>query len=504
MNTKLMICCYAIQASITCYSQSGLLDNTFDTDGMVTTTIGSLDMARSVAIQSDGKIVVVGGSYMGTGVDFSVVRYNSDGSLDTFFGVGGKVTTDVAGLNDEANSVIIQSDNKIVVGGYCDAGSNKDFALLRYNPDGSLDTSFGMDGITITDFSGSDDYGNSVLIQMDSKIILAGQVSNGFNNDFGLARYNSDGSLDLSFDTDGMVYTDFGSSYDEGYSVALQNDGKIILGGYTDLNTFLDFAVVRYNSNGSLDNSFDGDGKVVTSIGVFNDNAYSIIIQPDGKIVLGGYSDNGANNDFALVRYNSDGTLDNSFDMDGKVITPLGGTNDEGYSIIIQPDNKIIMAGRRFNGPDDDFALVRYNTDGDIDLTFDSDGIVTTDFGFNNDYGWSLGIQNDGKIILAGGSNNDFAVARYLGYFIGISENSFEVGVYLYPNPTLDMIFVDVENELTNGTFTLFSLTGDVVFNIIDLNGSQFVYDLSEISPGCYFVEITDGSRIGNFKVIKN
>jgi len=346
------------------------------------------------------------------------VRYNTDGSLDTSFNSDGKVTTAIGSGDDHAVSVAIQSDGKIVAAGYSN-GSNWDFALVRYNTDGSLDTNFNSDGKVTTDFGGGADYAVSVAIQSDGKIVAAG-YSNGSNFDFALVRYNTDGSLDTSFNSDGKVTTDFGSGSDYGSSVTIQSDGKIVAAGGSSNGNNRDFALVRYKTDGSLDTSFDNDGKVTTAIGSGTEEAYSVAIQSDGKIVAAGYSNNGSNDDFALVRYNTDGSLDTSFDTDGEVTTDFGSGRGRARSVTIQSDGKIVVAGYSDNnGSNDDFALVRYNTDGSLDTSFDTDGKVTTAIGSGDDAANSVAIQSDGKIVAAGtisnGNDRDFALVLYAG-----------------------------------------------------------------------------------------
>jgi uncharacterized delta-60 repeat protein len=224
--------------------------------------------------------------------------------------------------------------------------------------DGDLDTSFGTGGKVTTAIGSADDTAYSVVLQSDGKIIAVGQSDNGANTDFAVVRYNADGSLDTSFDTDGKVTTAIGSSNDNARSVVLQSDGKIVVVG-NSWSSVYDFAVVRYNANGSLDTSFSGDGKVTTQVGgSLSDTAYSVVLQSDGKIIVAGTSDS----DFAVVRFNADGSLDTSFDTDGKVTTPIGSGTDEAYSVVLQSDGKIIAAGYSNNGPNNnDFAVVRYS-----------------------------------------------------------------------------------------------------------------------------------------------
>jgi uncharacterized delta-60 repeat protein len=384
-------------------------------DGIVTTPVGSYDTGRSVAVQLDGKIVVAGSSVIGSNFDFALVRYNADGSLDASFGGGdGIVTTPVGLLEDEIFSVTVQPDGKIVVAGYVSNGSDWDFAVVRYNADGSLDASFGGgDGIVTTPIGSSFDQGLSVTVQPDGKIVAAG-FTFGSTSDFALVRYNADGSLDESFGGgDGIVTTTVGSE-GQGLSVKVQPDGKIVVAGFSFTGSDWDFALVRYGADGSLDTSFGGgDGIVTTPVGL--SFGQSVTVQPNGKIVVAGFS---LGSTIALVRYNADGTLDESFGGgDGIVKTPVG-SEGQGLSVTVQPDGKIVVAGISFTGSDWDFALVRYGADGTLDTSFGGgDGIVTTPVGLLNDFGQSVTVQPDGKIVVAGyisnGSDWDLAVVRY-------------------------------------------------------------------------------------------
>ncbi|MBK8466240.1 MAG: hypothetical protein IPL32_10455 [Chloracidobacterium sp.] len=404
-------------ATATPCSPTGSLDTSFGGDGKVSTAVlGSHDFGLSVAMQPDGKIVTAGYSVVTiSNNDFAVVRYNADGSLDTTFDGDGKVTTDFPGGSDGAYSVAVQTDGKIVAAGF----SSGDFAVVRYNTNGSLDTTFDGDGRVTTPVLSGDDFARSVAIQSDGKIVVAGYSTNGANNDFAVVRYNSNGSLDTTFDSDGKVTTAVLSSNDNAYSAAVQADGKIVLVGSSNNGVDFDFAVVRYNSNGSLDTSFDGDGKVTTAV-LGADNANSVALQPDGKIVAVGSSSItfGSNIDFAVVRYNSNGTLDNTFDGDGKVTTPVLSSSDAASAVALQPDGKIVAAGQSSAGATFDFAVVRYNVDGSLDNTFDGDGKVTTPV-LSDDLAYGVAIQPNGMIVAAGSSTNvsdyDFSVVRYNG-----------------------------------------------------------------------------------------
>ena len=274
--------------------------------------------------------------------------------------MGGKVITPIGSSADVGNSVAVQSDGKIIVAGYSHNGSNDDFALVRYTAAGVLDPSFGTGGKVTTDFGGGNDYGLSVAVQSDGKIIVAGSSGDFGSSDFALARYTAAGALDPSFGTGGKVITPIGSSGDYCRSVAVQSDGKILVAGSSDNGSNLDFALVRYTAAGSLDPSFGTGGKVITAFGSGTDQGYSVAVQGDGKIIMAGYTANGSNTDFALVRYTAAGALDPSFGTGGKVTTDFGSGNDYGRSVAVQSDGKIIVAGEAWNGSNTDFALVRY------------------------------------------------------------------------------------------------------------------------------------------------
>jgi uncharacterized delta-60 repeat protein len=398
---------------------TGSPDITFGTGGKVTDPIGSgYNIAYGLGIQSDGRIVAAGYSSNGSDYDFALVRYDTNGSFDTGFGVGGIVTTPIGSSNDYANALGIQSDSRIVAAGSSYNGSNYSFALVRYNTDGSLDTTFGAGGKVTTSVGDGYNIAYALGIQSDGKIVAAGYSENGSNFDFALVRYNTDGSLDTGFGSGGKVTTPMGNGYNIAYAIGIQSDGRIVVAGSSCNDSNYDFALVRYNTDGSLDTGFGTGGIVTTPVGNNDDKALALGIQSDGKIMAAGYSFNGSNNDFALARYNSDGSLDTGFGTGGIITTPIGSGHDIAYALGFQSGGRIVVAGSSYNGGNYNFALVRYNTDGSLDTGFGTGGIVTTPVGSSDDKALALGIQSDGKIVAAGysdkGDNYDFALVRYL------------------------------------------------------------------------------------------
>jgi uncharacterized delta-60 repeat protein len=398
------------------YNPDGSLDTSFDEDGIVVTGIasvyGDLDDGRAIALQLDGKILVTGYTENNTD-DIVVVRYNADGSLDTAFSDDGIQTTDLGFHDDTGNAIKVQQDGKIVVAGSTGSASVQNFALVRYNADGSLDTTFSGDGLVSTDFAGGTDRGYAMVLQGDGKIFVAGYATSTSGVDFAAARYTADGSLDPTFDTDGKALVDFNAEFEYGLSAALQADGKLLVAGLIGIDIRA-AALARFNPDGSLDSAFSGDGKLLTQVAGSEDVANAMALQPDGKLVVAGFSDRGAW-DFALARFNPDGSLDNTFSGDGIVITQFGSDDSTIEALALQADGKIIAAGY-VEGFTTDFALARYNPDGTLDTSFDGDGWLTTDFAFGDDTARAVRLQADGKIVVAGhayNSSNDFALARY-------------------------------------------------------------------------------------------
>jgi uncharacterized delta-60 repeat protein len=372
------------------YNPSGTLDTSFGTGGKVVTPIGPGDArGLSVALQRDGRILLGGYAHTNTTVDFAVVRYHADGALDTTFGSGGKVTTPVSTDSGWGHSVTTQSDGKILVAGY--VGNPERFALVRYNSNGSLDTAFGNEGAVTMGISRRN-FSQGVVVQEDGKVLLAGfcEHENG-SIDFALARFLADGTPDATFGTDGKVATPVGIANDFGWSVAVQGDRKILVAGSADTtgNGHSDFALVRYLPDGNLDASFGSRGKVTTDCASgLSDSGNSLTLQSDGKIVVAGSCDNGENQDFAVARYLADGTLDSSFGNGGKIVTPLGDSNDYGRAIVVQPDGKMVVAGDSYRGTNSHFALVRYSGTTTPEIVVEqpagnnlTDGSSTVDFG---------------------------------------------------------------------------------------------------------------------------
>jgi uncharacterized delta-60 repeat protein len=402
------------------HAAAGDLDPTFGTGGKVTTDFFGRDDGgrRALILQPDGKIVLAGNAVSTNPLDFALARYNTDGSLDVTFGSGGKVTTDFFGVDDGANGAVLQPDGKIVAaGGAHKTNGDYDIALARYNTNGTLDATFGsgLSGKVTTDFgcppgSFGVEVAQSVALQPDGNIVIAGVCGSSFQ----VVRYLTTGALDPTFGSGGRVTTSFGFT-SGALSVLIQPDGRIVAGGPVfQSGGGRNWALARYLTNGNLDTTFDSDGRLTTDFGGVDDGPWSMTVQ--GAAIVGVGIANGV--DFGVARWTmSDGSLDTTFGTGGKVITNFGST-EGAFGVAVQADNKLVVVG---GGPD--FKLARYNSDGSLDTTFDSDGKVTTDFSGADDTAQGVRIQPDGKIVVGGYARGslgyDFALARYSGAGVG-------------------------------------------------------------------------------------
>lgn len=394
----------------------GDLDTTWGTSGRTSTTFGTgNERAYAMVLQSDGKSIVVGYSYNGSDNDFAMARYTTAGALDTDFGTSGKVTTDVSG-NDVAYAVVIQSDGKIIVGGQSGPAGNTKFSLVRYSSAGALDSTFGAGGTLTTDITSADDWVTALAIDSNSKIVAAGtSLSLAGNYKFAVVRYGTDGSLDTTFDGDGKnAYEPVTESHNKAYAITILSNGKIILAGTSQSGTY-QMSVMRITSAGSVDAAFGSSGYTLVDVSGSDDVTRSVKIDSSDNIVLGG----GNGSVMQVVRLTSAGALDTNFDSDGIQTIDVGTGADDGNALAIDGSGNIIVAGFATN-TDKDFGLARLSSSGSLDATFGTSGKVSTDYSqgpTNHNSIFAIALQSDGKIVAAGdydtGANADFAIFRY-------------------------------------------------------------------------------------------
>lgn len=470
------------------FCQSGLLDPTFGDNGLVVKDLGSnnTDFLYAITIQPDQKILAVGSTGSGSTSNFVVVRYLPDGSFDPDFGNGGKAIIDFNGTPSVCSAVAVQPDGKIVLAGHNRIGSVYDFAAARLNTDGSPDTTFSHDGKVITDLSTGYEYANTVLLQNDGKIIAAGKIESKTFSDFAAVRYLANGDLDTDFGVHGIITTSIRDE-DEARCGVIQSDGKIILAGFSSVSAKGDFAMVRYNEDGTIDKSFGNGGKVLTDLQGTggSDFASSIIEEPNGNLVLTGsanFDNLFLESDIGVTRYDADGHLDLNFGNQGVYILQLGG-NTQAFGLARQSDGKYVIAGKSdYVFSHNQWLIARINHDGGLDTLFGDHGLTLTDIDGNSQQPTGIVLQNDSRIVVGGLNGDftklDFVVARYIadyemGYFIE-SENL----CYGEANATLSV-------NVSSGGVPPYSYS-------IDGNNFQSGTIFSGLAAGAYTVTVRD------------
>ena len=363
---------------------AGTLDTSFDGDGkeMITLSSTGSDSAFGGALDSQDRIVIAGYADGSSTKDFAVARLNVDGTLDASFGDDGKFVFDL-GVQSKAHgtSIVMDSMGRALVAGYASSLTNTEFMVARYTIDGSLDRSFGGTGVVTFGFGMRDDQAYSVTVDSLNRIVVAGYTQNGSNRDFAVARLSTAGVLDTSFDSDGKQTISFGTSDDVAYGVAVDSLNRIVVVGYTVNGSNNDFALARLTTSGELDFSFDGDGKRTIDFGSSSDRAYGVDVDSQNRIVVAGVTFNGSNNDFAIARVTAAGGLDSSFDGDGKQTVDYLGANDSANGVALDSLDRVVVAGLTHVGSNDDFAVTRLTSAGALDISFDGDGRQTIDLG---------------------------------------------------------------------------------------------------------------------------
>lgn len=515
----------SIYFSLAALNDEGIIDNSFGTNGIVKTpVINTHSVLNVIAVQPEGgveKIIAAGYTEEGANPVITMVRYNPDGKPDSSFGKNGDGIVITPTTKPESiRALLVQNDGKIIAVGLA--------ALVRYNQDGIIDTLFGSKGFIILPVSSMDQSNNSAAIQDDGKIVIAGGFFNDNDFDFAVVRYDSEGNLDTKFGSrgDGIAVTPIGTSDDFANSIAVQKDGKIVVAGdYRNIANKLDLAVIRYDSNGIPDNSFGTNGIVVNSIGTADDFAYSVAIQSDGKIITAGASGVSDYN-FSLVRYNEDGSIDRAFGSNGVVTTSIGNEDDIAVSLTLQKDRKIIVLGNTQEGTIENFALVRYDPDGNPDPAFGTNGVIKTQIGSSTSSASSLLLQGDGKIIAGGSSRStiaDYSVFTLIRYTdnlatavddnnSGKSLTSFTLEQN-YPNPfnpTTKIKYTIPYTSAGNGQFNnsgqaalsvqlkVYDILGNEVATLVNKEQQPGNYEISfnagRLSSGVYFYRLNTGN----------
>ncbi|MGE0637890.1 MAG: T9SS type A sorting domain-containing protein [Bacteroidia bacterium] len=515
---KLLLPFVVLFVFTTAVAQPGALDSDFSADGKLLDSFDTgSDKGVAVAVQPDGKILVGGrAEYLGD-VDFFVIRYNSDGSLDNTFDSDGKSTCNFgSSYDDYANAMVLEDDGKITLAGHTNlGGSGTSVCLTRFLPDGTIDPSFGTGGITTADIGTDYDYCYALATNADgTKYAVTG-------NSWGklyVAQFTTNGVIDNTFGTNGIVIitppADFSYS---GYDIEYQSDGKLLVTGYYGENGNINIFVARFTAAGELDNTFSVDGKVDTDFSNNSpDRGFALHLFDDGKILVGGYT----GSDIALVRYNSDGTLDLTFNGSGKKSIDFG-EDETVYSIVEQPDGKLLLGGFTYSLTNDlsQYMLVRVNSDGTVDNTFGTNGQVTTTFdAFDYSELTSVALQPDLRIVVTGGVGDfagllDIATARYLsGLNLGVADFSANgIIPLIYPNPvkqTETLEYTLLQNEVIS--IDLLNLNGSIVKTFVAnaqrTAGAQreTLEFPADLAAGNYIIRLSSATGQHQIKLVKN
>ncbi len=444
------------------------LDSTFGAGGRTVTDFtefsGTLDDLTAVRSLSNGKTIVVGGDFNLS----EVAMYNSDGTLDNTFGILGKMSTSLLG---GVKDVQVLSDGSILIAGHAFNGNNDDLAILKLTATGNLDETFGNRGLASVDFSGQFDEATSLAIQTDGRILAAGSTRSAGQFDFAVARFNTDGTLDTTYDTDGKQTVEFTNAQNnEAREVKLDPvTGKAVLAGYAFNGNNRNFAIARLTTQGGLDTTFDTDGKVTTDFGGnFDEEANSVVVSSTSIITAGGFAKlaNGSF-DFALAQYNSNGTLRSGFDTDGRVTTDFTrgtASNDRIGEIKLDSSGRIVAVGGTLESgttpPREDFAMARYSANGAIDQTLGDGGLIYASFYANlGDQATALDIDSSGRWVVGGFTYNGF--------------KNFAIGRFSPTDASLDSTFGAGGRVVTD--FTELSGTRDTVTAVKSVTGGKTI-----------------------------
>jgi uncharacterized delta-60 repeat protein len=425
---------WAQDGLIVAYTASGSLDATFGSGGIVTVS-GSETAARALAIDGNGRIVIVGYRAVGPGSDFAVARYTTTGTPDATFGGGGLVTTPVSNESDAAEAVALDGSGRIVVAGVAGGEHAGSLALARYTTTGALDTTFGRSGWTSTAVNEAlggtgalDDQANAVAIDAEGRLVVAGSAYDGSAAHFAVLRYAAGGVVDPTFnepypDSDGLLVDALGTGDDVAQAVAIDASGRIVVVGRTWDGARYVIALARYTATGARDTTFGSNGLVTTAISsTYGAGGAAVVLDGSGRIVVAGYSYTGLlQSSVAVVRYTASGALDTTFGgrgAGGKVATAVG-YSAAATAVALDASGRIVVTGwsQATSGAARDVAVLRYTASGTLDVLFGSSGKVTTAVGPGSDTGYAVAIDGSGRIVIGGsasnGNNDDVAVLRY-------------------------------------------------------------------------------------------
>jgi len=483
-------------------------DLTFGINGTITRDINfNDDVAKDIIVQPDGKILIACNAILQSYNKYTVARYNANGTIDTTFGVNGLTSAFVGPVHDMATSMALQADGKILVAGNYGWNFYNDPAIVRFNSNGSIDSTFGVNGYVRYIFSNFYDEFNDMLIQTDGKIVVAGRTYENGTDNFLIMRFLPTGNPDSTFGVNGKVTTDYLNSDDCIYSVLQQPDGKLIVSGNTTPGSSY-FAAARYLPNGSLDQTFGTGGKLFISSGARFDQCFGMAIQSDSCIVLAGKHHQGSLDEYMIVRLKPNGNTDSTFASTGiKTISTLH-ANDIINDVIIQSNGKIILTGKH---NETNAMIMRLTPSGNFDNSFGASGMYSISNNAVDNSFFSVVSIND-STLLAGGytklvNNKDIFLTKVFTNSItsGIKNVKEIYPLTLYPNPATGFVMIEMPfNTESKSDLNIYDISGNQVYNtqINILNSSARIDLPATLKPGLYIISIHNGKQTATQQLI--
>lgn len=505
------LCLAFLYSNLLNAQSAGILDTSFGNQGYAVVDVvpNEVDLSEDVVVCPDSKILMVGKVRRNNYFDVCLVRLLPDGNIDTDFGNQGIVITSASDESDFGMAVALQDDGKIVVAGYA-MHDHYDMMVMRYNEDGSLDDTFGDNGIASLSIDNKSSVAETVAIQEDGKILIGCYAS---SDRFCVVRFNTDGSLDNAFGTNGYaLYEPDYLSYI--HSMDIQSDGKIIAAGVGYMDNLPSFMIVRFNTDGSVDNSFGDNGKVKQHIGYGNDFANAVKVLDNGNILVGGHTWIAnvpiLQYDLALLMLNAEGQPDAQFGNNGVVTTHVVDAENYLFDLEVFPNNYIVAVGYAASEAEGTKIIAaRYNSSGTLDLDFGNNNVGYELLGIDDVemYAVGVGVQASSEGYVIGGYSNvsgsyNFCAARLHGGFDGLEafkENNAQL--HLWPNPVEDELHIELSDANNALSYTVSDMSGCVT---LSGNWPQDNYISTEsLASGVYFLNVKTEISTHQIKFIK-
>lgn len=476
----------------------------------MTAPTGDFVDGSNVLVQSDGRILVAGTAFYDGLHRYTIMRYTSEGELDTSFGEQGLVFTGFGGNTNRAHAMALQPDGKILITGAAGFYGTQDICTVRIKSDGTLDPSFGVNGKVRTSVGAGVDGGNAIAVRSDGKVLVAGSTAVGSSGDMVLVRYFSDGSLDSAFGNGGTAIVDIEGGVDVAAAMVQQMDGRILIGGWTSDTAYSHRgAVVRFTEGGLLDSSFSDDGIFTCASGFLK--VRGLALAAGEKVLVAGEHHDGSTTAFGLLQLWPSGDLDVTFGNDGIARVVFGPYMDLPTSMACDPNGRILMAGQSSNGVWFSLVMARFDTFGQLDDTFGAYGLTQPEIVTSPNQWSSIALQSNGDILVSSADDLDFLVARFhgTGQLQQNESSALHPVILVAPVPANDKLWLRFRfhsDQLVRVTLT--SLAGQVIRQVEPMqvqrsNCGEICIDISELSPGTYVLNAMGAYEAGRVRFMK-